>query len=138
VQIVDENTPPLIQKKRGRKTLYKWDDFLKHNKTIRLTRGEDYHVPTESFLPQVYNAARRRNGTVSVTRGEDILDRDVLDVTFTFNESYFRKQSRAEAELSVPEDDADIDDKIVHGKWGPPLEEEDLFPQGIAKARRED
>jgi hypothetical protein len=131
-EFVDENTPPLIQNKGGRKGIYKWDDWFKHNKSIRLTQGKDFDVSVQTFMPQIYNAASRRNGTVTVKKGEDILGNTILEVTFSFNAKYFRDLDRMHQEIErdvrepsepapeVPEDGL-LDDSVVQpGQWGPP------------------
>jgi hypothetical protein len=129
MEIVDENSEPLIKNKGGRQGFHKWDEWLKHNVTVRLVQGVDFESTIPAFMPQIYNAARRRNGTAHVSKGRDMLDRDILEVTFSFNERYFRDLDRVHKEIEqapstaapvLPEDGLLSDDTIQPGQWGPP------------------
>ena len=103
MEIVNENSLPVTYVGRGRRNKYKWDEWLVPNQTSRITRGVDFEIHSSTMIPQIYNAAARRDGAVEVKRGRDTKNREIIDITFTSN---------------IPTlTDEELD--------------EDLFPQGI-------
>jgi hypothetical protein len=139
MEFVNENTPPLIKNTGGRAPKYNWDAWLRHNHTVRLVEGEDFDCAATSMRMMSYNQAKRRGGKVSVSIGLDILSRNVVEITFQLTETTIKRRER---ELRVAGTETELldDAAIVSGKWGPAktFEEPDLFPQGVAKAPRED
>jgi hypothetical protein len=99
VEIVDENSEPLLEVRRGRPSMYDWDNWLRHNKVVRLTHGKDFTCKPESLRPQIYNQAAARNGSAKVHFGHDLSHRRTIDITFTFNESAFTDLMEREDEL---------------------------------------
>jgi hypothetical protein len=148
VEIVDDNTEPLIQQQRGRKALYPWDQWLRHNVTVRLVEGVDFKCKPHSIRQQAFNQATNRHGTITTSMGADLAGNQVLELRFRFTDAYIKAQERIQREgdrlmgiqergtstsSSLDDDDMEIqipnrqlDDEVDsptlrNGKvWGPP------------------
>ena len=55
----------------GRPVKYPWDEWLVHNKTVRLYRGDDFRIAPDSLRPQIHAQAKRRGGTVKTSLGQE-------------------------------------------------------------------
>jgi hypothetical protein len=158
MEIVDENTVPIVMKGRGRPVGRDWDAWLKHGKTVRLVQGEDFTCKAASLRPQAYNAARARKGTVRVTIGVHPFDAgvEVVEMTFYFTERALKDLEaldldarRDQLRMKVAEDlGLDPDDELakfrqeekedirrrIRRPLGPPLpieedDDPDIFPR---------
>jgi len=135
MEIVNENTPPLIKRHGGRQPKYPWDEWLRHNHAVRLVEGSDFDCTAASLRMMSYNQARRRGGRVRVSIGEDILGRNTVELTFQFTTATIKKQQRELDDVEQVDNDLVDDSEIVTGQWGPPKTlpniDGDLFPRGI-------
>lgn len=103
MEVVNAESEPLIQGKRGRKAIYPWDEWLRHNVTVRLVEGQDFTCKIHSLRQQAFNQTTNRHGTLKTHVGTDAAGRTVLELTFSFTAAYFRKleQTRIEGDRAM-------------------------------------
>lgn len=97
-EIVNEDSEPLIQRQRGRKPLYPWNEWLRHNTTVRLTEGVHFDCRPNSIRQQAFNQAANRHGTITTKMGEDFAGNAVLELTFQFRPAYLARQEKIRIE----------------------------------------
>jgi hypothetical protein len=99
MEYINEDTEPLIHvERRGRKPLYPWDEWLRHNKPVRLVEGADFTCRLSSLRQQAFTQAANRHGSLSTHTGVDLAGNNVLELTFQFSAQYLAKMERIERE----------------------------------------
>lgn len=101
MEIVDENSEPLIQGTRGRKPMYPWNEWLRHNVTVRITEGIDFNCKPNSIRQQAFNQATNRHGTIATRGGVDVSGRATLEITFSFSAAYLKAQDKIRIEGDI-------------------------------------
>jgi hypothetical protein len=140
MEIVSDNSAPLIDGQRGRPTKHRWDQWLQHGKTVRLIEGVDFVCKASSIRQQAYNRAMDKHGTVQTRVARTADGTFAVEITFWNDEAFLMKQAREagpiedEEELEVVQEDDDELPMVSAsssygreslpptGQWGPPSE----------------
>jgi hypothetical protein len=128
MEIVSDNSEPLINGRRGRPSQYNWNEWLQHGKRVRLIEGVDFTCRTSSIRQQAYNQAMNRHGTVSTHIAKMTSGMWAVELTFWYNDSYLAKkaiestESFVDEELPMSRSSSYGKESIPNspGKWGPP------------------
>jgi hypothetical protein len=61
---------------------YPWESWFRHRTTVRIFKGEDFHVSVITMRQQIYQKAKGYGGKVATSLGRDLKGRECIDITY--------------------------------------------------------